>query len=43
MAKKNRQNKVSQEAANPTVSRDERTEIEKDSIDTEKQAKKNKA
>lgn len=39
MSKKGRQNKVSQEVANPTVSKAE-AEMAKDSIDTAKQAKK---
>jgi hypothetical protein len=40
MSKKGRQNKISQEVANPTVSKAE-AEMAKDSIDTAKQAKKN--
>ncbi|MGZ0085037.1 hypothetical protein ACWNXI_05525 [Caldibacillus thermoamylovorans] len=39
MSKKGRQNKVSQEVANPTVSKAE-AEFAKDSVDTGKQAKK---
>ncbi|MED4990792.1 MULTISPECIES: hypothetical protein [Parageobacillus] len=39
MSKKGRQNKVSQEVANPTVSKAE-AEMAKDSVDTAKQAKK---
>jgi hypothetical protein len=39
MSKKGRQNKVSQEVANPTVSKTE-AEMAKDSVDTAKQAKK---
>jgi len=42
MAKKGKQNKVSEEVANPTVSRDESREIERDSVQTAKQARKNK-
>ncbi|QNU27043.1 alpha/beta hydrolase [Geobacillus sp. 46C-IIa] len=42
MSKKGRQNKVSQEVANPTVSKAE-AEMAKDSIDTAKQAKKNRS
>ncbi|PJW13374.1 hypothetical protein CV945_14300, partial [Geobacillus sp. Manikaran-105] len=42
MSKKGRQNKVSQEVANPTVSKTE-AEMAKDSVDTAKQAKKNRS
>ncbi|WP_256409703.1 hypothetical protein [Parageobacillus sp. VR-IP] len=42
MSKKGRQNKISQEVANPTVSKAE-AEMEKDSVDTAKQAKKNRS
>jgi hypothetical protein len=42
MSKKGRQNKISQEVANPTVSKAE-AEMAKDSIDTAKQAKKNRS
>jgi len=42
MAKKGRQNKVSEEVANPTISREESREIERDSVLTARQAKKNK-
>ncbi|ANB60479.1 hypothetical protein [Anoxybacteroides amylolyticum] len=41
MAKKGRQNKVSEEVANPTVSKAE-AEIAKESVDA-KQAKKNRS
>jgi hypothetical protein len=40
MSKKGRQNKVSQEVANPTVSK---AEMEKNSADTTTQAKKNRS
>jgi hypothetical protein len=42
MSKKGRQNKVSQEVANPTVSKAE-AEMGKDGIETVKQAKKNRS
>jgi len=42
MSKKGRQNKVSQETANPTVSKAE-AEMAKESIDTGKQAEKNRS
>ncbi|EPR28657.1 hypothetical protein I656_01670 [Geobacillus sp. WSUCF1] len=42
MSNKGRQNKVSQETANPTVSKAE-AEMAKDSVDTAKQAKKNRS
>jgi hypothetical protein len=42
MSKKGRQNKVSQEVANPTVSKAE-AEMAKDSVDMAKQAKKNRS
>ncbi|WP_268892804.1 hypothetical protein [Geobacillus sp. TFV-3] len=42
MSNKGRQNKVSQEAANPTVSKAE-AEMAKDSVDTAKQAKQNRS
>ncbi|MEW5323111.1 hypothetical protein V2J23_13505 [Geobacillus thermoleovorans] len=42
MSNKGRQKKVSQETANPTISKEE-AEMAKDSVDAAKQAKKNRS